>query len=163
MKPGKLTVADRYDTWDPDWEERLRRHLQSSGFEDAWVYIQRHPSRPYLELAEALATSGGFGVAPIQVERLQVHDTPQADLQRSLRDSLVRHLRGAFHTLAWRQGPYWESRALGALGSWSAMWTAHADLGPSKHRLFELGPPEGWVPADERDSYVLALLPDTRE
>lgn len=160
MRSAKLSSADRHDTWDPGWEDRLARHLRSAGFPDAWRYVASSPGRTYPELAEALAASGGFGVAPIQVERLQVRDTPEADLQRSLRDSLARQLQGAFRTRGWRRGPYWESRALGALGSWSAMWSSRVDVAPLKHRLFELAPPEDWLPADEQDPYLLSLVPD---
>ena len=71
----------------------------------------------------------------------------------------VAALRGAFKSLGWRQGPYWESTAMGALGSWSAMWSERIDLGPHKRRLFELGIPEGWLPADDRDPVLLDLLP----
>lgn len=160
MRSAKLGSADRHDTWDPGWEDRLGSHLRSAGFPDAWHFVSSQPGRPYDELAERLAASAGFGVAPIQIERLQMRDTPEPELQRSLRDSLARHIGGAFRALGWGQGPYWESRALGALGSWSAMWTARVDVSPLKHRLFELQPPAGWLPADEQDPYLLRLLPD---
>lgn len=159
----KLTAADRHDTWDAEWESRLSEHIRSSGFADVWDYLRRQPGRSYGELAERLAASGGFGVAPIQIERLQVRDTPAAELPHSIRDSLVRHLRNAFKSLGWRQGPYWESTAIGALVSWSAMWSPRLDVGPLKHRLFELGPPEGWLPADAGDPVLLAAVPDQAE
>jgi hypothetical protein len=159
MTSRKRTAADRHDTWDAEWEDRLARHVRCSGFASVWDYVRRRPGQSYAELAEALAASGDFGVAPIQVERLQVRDTPAAELRDSIRDSLVRHLRGAFKSVGWRQGPYWESTAMGALGSWSAMWSERVDLGVQKRRLFELGVPEGWLPADDRDPVLLELLP----
>jgi len=158
MRSRKPSAADRHDTWDAEWEDRLARHVRSSGFASVWDYVRRRPGQTYAELAEALAASGDFGVAPIQVERLQVRETPAAELQDSIRDSLVRHLRGAFKSRGWRQGPYWESTAMGALGSWSAMWSERMDLGPLKRRLFELAPPEGWLPADDRDPVLLVLF-----
>ncbi len=160
MQSKKLTAADSYDTWDPGWEERLSAHVGSLGFGGVWAYVRQHPGRSYLELAEALAESGGFGVAPIQVERLQVRDTPAADLGASVRDSLLRHLRTAFRALAWHQGPYWESRAIGALASWTTMWSARVDLGRLKPRLFDADPPPGWLPADARDPFLLAVVPE---
>jgi hypothetical protein len=160
MLSKKLTAADRYDTWDADWEGRLSAHVRSSGLANVWEYVRGLPGEAYVELAERLCASGGFGVAPVQVERLQARDTPDAELSASIRDSLVRHLRYAFKVYGWRQGPYWESRAIGALASWTAMWSARIDLGPHRHRLFELGAPEDWTPRDERDPYLLTLVPD---
>lgn len=163
MRSPKLTAADRHDTWDAEWEDRLSKHARSCGFANVWGYVRSRPGQTYGELAEALAASGGFGVAPIQIERLQVRETPAAELPHSIRDSLVRHLRCSFKPLGWRQGPYWESTAMGALGSWSAMWSSRVDVGPLKHRLFELSPPEGWLPADDRDPFLLALVPESGE
>lgn len=125
-----------------------------------WEYVRHLPGKTYGQLADGLAAGGGFGVAPIQIERLQVRDTPAAELKSSIRDSLSRHLCFAFQTRGWGQGPYWESTAIGALVSWSAMWSSRLDVAPLKHRLFELGPPEGWLPADERDRFLLALVPE---
>lgn len=162
MTSPKRTAAERHDTWDADWEGRLSRHVRSAGFASVWDYVRQQPGLPYAELGERLAVSGNFGVAPIQIERLQVRETPEAELQTSMRDSLVRHLRSSFRTRGWGRGAYWESIAMGALGSWSAMWTPRADLGMLKLRLFELEPPEGWLPADERDSFLLALVPEPK-
>ena len=161
MKSAKQTAADRHDTWDAEWELRLSKHVRSSGFANVWDYVRHLPGQTYGQLAEEVARGGDFGVAPIQIERLQVRDTPAAELQHSIRDSLVRHLRGSFKSLGWRQGPYWESTAIGALVSWSAMWSPRVDVGPLKHRLFELGLPDGWVPADDRDPFLLALVPES--
>jgi hypothetical protein len=163
MLSKKLTAADRYDTWDGDWEGRLSAHIRSSGLANAWAYVRRLPGEPYADLAERLCASGGFGVAPVQIERLQARDTPDAELMESIRDSLSRHLHYAFKIYGWGQGAYWESRAIGALASWTAMWSARIDLGPHRHRLFELKAPEGWMPVDERDPYLLALVPDRQE
>lgn len=160
MTSLKRTAADRHDTWDADWEERLSKHVRSAGFASVWDYVRQQPAQTYRELAERLADSGGFGVAPIQIERLQVRETPAAELQQSIRDSLLRHLRSAFRQ-GWGRGAYWESLAIGALGSWSAMWSPRIDLGPLRTRLFELEPPEGWQPADERDPVLLSLVPDS--
>lgn len=162
-RPLKLTPADRHDTWDAEWQTRLSAYVRASGFTGVWDYVRQRPAQSYGELAESLAAGGGFGVAPIQIERLQVRDTPVAELQHSVRDSLVRHLRGAFRSLGWRQGPYWESTAIGALVSWSAMWSPRVDVGPLKHRLFELAPPEGWLPADAGDPFLLAVVPEKVE
>jgi hypothetical protein len=160
MLSKKLTAADRCDTWDAGWETRLAGHVREVGFTSVWEYIRRFPGEPYVDLAERLAGSGGFGVAPIQVERLQVHDTPEEDLAASIRDSLARHLHHAFKAYGWRRGPYWESRAIGALASWTGMWSSRINLGVHRHRLFELGAPEDWTPADERDPYLIALVPE---
>jgi hypothetical protein len=160
MRSKKRTAADRYDTWEPDWEERLRRHLRALGFAHAWDYVRQHPGLTYAELAARLFESGGFGVAPVQVERLHVHDTPEAEIQRSLRDSLARQLRESLRAFGWREGPYWESSGIEALSAWAAMWSERRDLAPLKHRLFDAGAPEGWVPGDERDPYLLAVVPD---
>ena len=160
MRSKRQTAADRYDTWEPEWEERLRSHVRSLGFAQVWDYVREHPGQTYGELAGRLFESGGFGVAPVQVERLQVRDTPDAELARSLRDSLSRHLREALRVSGWREGPYWESSGLEALSAWAAMWSARRDLAPLKHRLFDAGAPEGWMPADGRDPYLLAGGPD---
>ena len=156
----KKSAADRHDTWDAGWEERLLAHVQRSGSSGVWAYVRAHPQRTYRELSEELAESGGFGVAPVQIERLQVRDTPDAELLHSIRDSLARHIRGAFRAGGWGHGPYWESLAIGALGSWSAMWLPRRDLGSLRTRLFELEPPQGWSPDGERDAYLLKLVPD---
>jgi len=160
MLSKKLTAADRYDTWDTDWDARLSSHVQASGLANIWEYVRRLPGESYVDLAERLGAGGGFGVAPVQIERLQVRDTPELELPASIRDSLARHLRYAFKVYGWRQGPYWESRAIGALASWTAMWSARADLGAHRHRLFELDAPENWTPTDDRDPVLLALCPD---
>jgi len=160
MLAKKLTAADRYDTWDTGWETRLAGYVRSVGLASVWDYVRRLPGQSYVELAERLADGGDFGVAPVQVERLQVHDTPEEDLAASIRDSLARHLQHAFMAYGWRRGPYWESRAIGALASWTAMWSSRIHLGVHRHRLFELGAPEDWMPADERDPYLLVLVPD---
>ena len=154
------TPADRLDTWDPDWEMKLTEHVHALGQPDVWAYVRTRPGLTYRQLAEGLAQTGSFGVAPIQVERLQVRDTPAGDEPASLRDSLARHLRHTFGSFRWKQGPYWESRALGALGSWSAMWQGRAELEDAKHRLFQLGTPEKWLPEDGEDAFLLELLPD---
>jgi hypothetical protein len=156
----KPTAADRYDTWDAGWESRLTSHLQASGRKNMWDYVRQVPAETYGELSERLSESGGFGVAPVQIERLQARDTPERELAASIRDSLARHLRHAFVGHRWGDGPYWESRAIGALASWTAMWTERIDLGSLRHRLFELGAPEGWMPESERDPFLLALVPD---
>ena len=160
MISKRLTSADRYDTWDADWEGRLTSHIRTLGAAHLWDYLRELPGETYEELAERLCASGGFGVAPVQVERLQARDTPAADLARSIRDSLVRHIRHSFRAHPWREGPYWESRAIGALASWSAMWSGRIDLGPLRHRLFELGAPKGWMPRGESDPFLLNLVPD---
>jgi hypothetical protein len=154
------SAAERHDTWDAGWEARLSAHVRAAGFANVWDYVRQRPRVTYRELSELLAESGGFGVAPVQIERLQVTETPEPELQRSIRDSLARHVRAAFHAQGWGRGAYWESLAIGALGSWSAMWSARVDLGPLRTRLFELEPPEGWLPEDERDSFLLALVPE---
>lgn len=159
-RSAKPTAADRHDTWDAGWEERLTSHVLATGLAGVWDYVRQRPGQPYAELAEALSASGDFGVAPVQIERLQVRDTPDDELRRSLRDSLQRHLRHAFQPLGWRQGPYWESRAIGALASWAAMWLPRIDVTALKHRLFEAGPPEGWSPAEAGDPFLLAVVPD---
>jgi len=155
----KLTAADRGDTWDAGWEERLEACVRSAGHASLWRYLGTRPGVPYAELAEELATLGGFGVAPVQLERLQVRDTPDSELASALRDSLRRHLRHAFRAAAWGQGPYWQSRALGALVSWSSMWSARVDLTPAKQHLFELNPPVGWIPSSDQDRFLLAVIP----
>jgi hypothetical protein len=156
----RQSAAERHDTWDAGWEERLAGHTRSTGPGGMWDYVRQHPKLTYRELSELLAESGGFGVAPVQIERLQVRETPDAELQRSIRDSLLRHLRYAFRAQGWGRGAYWESLAIGALGSWSAMWSPRVDLGALRTRLFELEPPEGWLPEDERDPFLLKLVPD---
>jgi hypothetical protein len=160
MRSKKGTVAERYDTWEPEWEERLRSHVRSLGFAHVWDYVKEHPGQTYGELAGRLFESGGFGVAPVQIERLQVRDTPDAEISRSLRDSLSRHLREAFRASGWREGPYWESSGLEALSAWATMWSPRRDVTPLKRRLFDAGAPEGWMPADERDPFVLLVVPD---
>jgi hypothetical protein len=155
-----LTAADRCDTWDADWETRLSEYVRSVGGLSLWEYVRIRPTDTYHELAEHLAAEGGFGIAPVQIERLQVRDTPEDEIKASIRDSLVRHLRHAFLAQTWGEGPYWESRAIGALASWTAMWSARVDLGALRHRLFELGAPLGWLPEDERDGFLLRLVPD---
>jgi hypothetical protein len=160
MITKKLTAADRYDTWDEGWEARLAHHVASLGLKSVWRYLQQLPGEPYDELAERLCASGGFGVAPVQIERLQVRDTPSSELVASVRDSLARHLQHAFKIYPWRQGAYWESRAIGALASWSAMWSCRVDLGPLRHRLFDLAAPEGWLPTTEGDPVLRMLVPD---
>jgi hypothetical protein len=154
------SAADRHDTWDANWEERLSAHVRTAGAAGMWDYVRQRPKQTYRELSELLAESGRFGVAPVQIERLQVRDTPEPDLKQSIRDSLVRHIRHTFRSEGWGRGAYWESLAIGALGSWSAMWLPRADLGALRTRLFELEPPEGWLPEDERDSFLLKLVPD---
>src|SRR5688572_13381959 len=114
MTSPKRTAAERHDTWDPDWEERLSGHVRSAGSANVWDYVRKQPGLLYAELAERLAESGDFGVAPIQIERLQVRDTPEAELQALLRDSLARQLRSAFRGRGWGRGAYWESIAMGA-------------------------------------------------
>jgi hypothetical protein len=156
----KLSAADRHDTWDAGWEERLSEHSRRSGASGVWDYVRRRPKLSYRELAEQMSESGNFGVAPVQIERLQVRDTPDSELKQSVRDSLLRHLRGTFRAQGWGHGAYWESLAIGALGSWSAMWSPRVDLGPQRTRLFELGPPQGWLPEDERDAFLVQLVPD---
>jgi hypothetical protein len=160
MRSRKRTVADRYDTWEPEWEERLRAHLRALGFAHAWDYVRQHPGLTYAELASRLAESGGFGVAPVQIERLQVRDTPDAEVGPSLRDSLARQLREALRAFGWREGPYWESGGLEALSAWAAMWSPRRDLSPLKRRLFDAGAPAGWMPAGERDPFLLLVVPD---
>jgi hypothetical protein len=160
MRSKRRTAADRYDTWEAGWEERLRSHLRACGFKNAWDYAKAHPARTYGELAERLFESGSFGVAPVQIERLQVNDTPEAELHRSLRDSLARQLRESLRAFGWREGPYWESSGIEALSAWAAMWSSRLDLAPLKHRLFDAGAPEGWMPADDHDPYLLAVVPD---
>jgi hypothetical protein len=155
----KLSAADRHDTWDAGWEQRLVGQMRSAGAADAWDYLKRRPAAPYASLADELSAAGGFGVAPVQIERLQVRDTPEAELRDALRDSLVRHLRVAFRTLRWGEGPYWESRVLGALVCWAAMWTARTDVSPLKRRLFDAGPPQGWMPEGPQDPFVRAAVP----
>jgi hypothetical protein len=156
----KLSAADRHDTWEPGWEERLVAHARATGCAGVWDYVRQRPKLTYRELSELLAESGGFGVAPVQIERLQVRETPDAELQQSIRDSLLRHLRGVFRAHGWGHGAYWESLAIGALGSWSAMWSGRVDLGALRTRLFEFEPPAGWLPEDERDPLLLKLVPD---
>jgi hypothetical protein len=158
MPSKRLTPADRLDTWDEGWQARLAAQVAASGAADMWEYIRRRPHRSYGELAEELAARGGFGVAPIQVERLQVRDTPEPDLRRSLRDSLARHLQA---TLPWGQGPYWESRVLAALVSWADPWSARVDVSAFKHRLFEVDPPVGWTPAGGDDPVLRVVVPDS--
>jgi hypothetical protein len=160
MESKTRAAADGYDTWDAGWEERLSAYLHGAGFEDVWDYVRQRPGLSYGELAEELSADGGFGVAPVQIERLQVRDTPEEDFERSVRDSLARHFHAAFKVATWGEGAYWESRALGALGSWFAMWSSRTDLGPLKHRLFEMHPPAGWRPFDGSDSVLLELLPE---
>lgn len=160
MRSKKRTVADRYDTWEPGWEERLLGHVRSLGFAHVWDYVRQHPGQTYAELAGRLFESGGFGVAPVQIERLQARDTPDAELASSLRDSLARQLREALRAFGWRQGPYWESSGLEALSAWAAMWSPRRDLIPLKQRLFDADAPEGWLPADERDPFLLLVVPD---
>jgi len=153
-------AQERLDTWDEGWEERLARQVRTSGCDNLWQYVRHRPGLPYAALAAELSRAGGFGVVGIQVERLQVRDTPEPELPRSIRDSLVRHLRTAFAAVGWRSGPYWESRALGALSAWSAMWAPRADVAPLKRRMFEIQAPPGWLPEDEDDRFLLALMPE---
>jgi hypothetical protein len=40
------------------------------------------------------------------------------------------------------------------------MWSPRIDLGPLRHRLFELGAPAGWLAENERDPFLEALVPD---
>jgi hypothetical protein len=160
VRPAKPTAADRYDTWDPDWEAKIDAQVRAAGAAHVWDYVRRHPGTTYAELAERLSAAGGFGVAPIQLERLQVRDTPDSELATSLRDSLARQMRRSFRAATWGEGPYWESRALGALVSWSTMWSSRTDVDALKHRLFELKPPPGWRPDDDRDPFLLRLIPD---
>ena len=160
MDAKTRAAADAYDTWDAGWEDRLSGYVRQAGFDDVWDYVRQRPGLTYGELAEELAADGGFGVAPVQVERLQVRDTPEAHFERSVRDALARHLHAAFKAAVWGEGSYWESRALGALGSWSAMWSSRTDIAPLKHRLFDMHPPAGWQPFDGSDPVLMALLPD---
>jgi hypothetical protein len=160
MHPKKVTAAEQFNTWDLDWETRLASYVRSAGYSGMWDYVHRFPGEPYDVLSERLCETGGFGVAPVQVQRLQVRDTPDAEQPRSIRDSLARHLRQTLKDQTWGQGPYWESRAIAALAPWTAMWSSRVDLSPHRRQLFALGAPVGWSPADEGDPYLLALVPD---
>jgi hypothetical protein len=162
MRSSRI-AHERLDTWDEGWEARLTRYVQGAGCADVWDYVQRRPGVSYTALADELSTAGGFGVVGIQVERLQVRDTPEADQARSIRDSLVRHLHAALAGVGWRNGAYWESRALGALAAWSAMWVLRADVAPLKRRMFEIGAPSGWLPRDADDRFLLSLVPEPRQ
>jgi hypothetical protein len=105
----------------------------------------------------------GVLVAPVQVEQLQVADTPASELHASLRDSLVRFLRAAFKRRGWGDGPYWQSHVSVALAAWSTVWAGRADLAGFHQRLLDAAPPIGWVPQDADDTHLLSLLPDGRE
>ena len=66
--------------------------LPNLGAASLWHYVQRWPGVSYADLAEDLSSRGDFGVAPVQMERLQVRDTPERELTASIRDSLARQL-----------------------------------------------------------------------
>jgi hypothetical protein len=160
MQSKRLTSADHLDTWDEGWAPRLSAHVMASGAADVWTWVRLRPGRSYAELAEELGASASFGVAPIHIERLQVQDTPDTELPCSVRDSLARHLRENLRRRPWGEGPYWQSRVLGALVSWSDPWAARVDVTAIKHRLFEVKPAMGWVPADGEDQILRSVIPD---
>jgi hypothetical protein len=144
--------------WSATWEDRLRGTIRALGFTGGWEYVQGFPGETYEELALRAAACGNHMVAPLQIETLQSADTPPAELPVSVRDSLARHLRQAFTRHGWREGPYWEGKAIGALISWSAMWSARIDLKPLKPMILNGPMPVGWVPADASDSFLRRLV-----
>ena len=146
--------------WDDDWELHLVSTIRALGFPDSWAFVREFPGETYPELASRLAAFRGRIVAPLQVQHLQATHTPESDLVLSLRDSLGRHLRHAFKRLGWRQGRNWQGKAIGALISWSAMWSPRLDLSAFKARLLGAPLAEGWVPVADGDPVLVDLIPE---
>ena len=143
--------------WDDGWEERLRSSLRAHSSDSVLTYLAERPGLPYGDVAHELAERLALPVAPVQLEQLQVRDTPREHLADAVRDSLARLLRGAFLRVGWRQGPYWQSKIAGVLATWVTMWDERVPLKDLRRAVFELNAPVGWIPRDGRDPLIQAL------
>jgi hypothetical protein len=134
--------------WRGDWHRRIAERIGERGYDDFLAYLRGNAGVSYSELARELADVDD--IAPVQLETLHAEQVETEQRQAAILDSLTRFLRGAL-TKGWGVGPYWESRVIGALSSWSVTWGGGPQLKKIKKALFSVPPPKGWTPDPERD------------
>ena len=146
--------------WHGDWVERVMQRVRDRGFETATAFADEYPTTSLLALADEL---GKVDVAATQLERVLLHEAEEAGMtERCARGLLVRSLHEELPE-GWHSdwddvsssGPRF--RRAGAYSEWCG---ALPDRYERSYRgvwdaLVALPIPEGWLPADRDDAFIL--------
>jgi len=159
---GKFPPGHGY-AWRGDWKARLRDLVRSRGHSSVSEYVDAHPLRSLLQLADDL---GGGDVAAVQLETALIDEARTAGaVARRARDLLARTL--ATMTDGW-PGPAGsrtreqESQAMDALSGWvphtlPELTTEHV-VAFATALLRSTDLPPGWRPTGADDPVVVDLF-----
>lgn len=146
--------------WQGDWRQRLRSKLNSLEFDSLECFLIANPGVGYVKLAESL---GDADIAAMQLYGEQIRRGHERSSLRNVAiDCLVRFLN-EYVRRGWKVGRHFPHRSASAFAAWSTALATHAGSSPSientTKRVFELlnelQIPEGWLPKDNSDRFIL--------
>jgi len=146
------SVRETVPAWRGDWQERIAQRLKEQGFESYSAFLEANPGVTYTEMAQLL--SAGEDVVPVQLERLHASSVRPEQREQAVLDSLARFLREALKK-GWGVGHRWHSSVGAALTSWNVTWGGGTEIEKLERALFELKPPDGWIPEPKDDPVLL--------
>ncbi len=159
---GKFPPGHGY-AWRGDWMGRLYALVQSRGYGSVSEFVDAHPLRSLIELADDL---GGGDVAAQQIQTVLVGEARAArTVERRARDLLARRLaelEGGWPGPASSRTREQEAKAMQALAGWapsalSEIRTEHCvAFGTAFLQSTEL--PAGWRPTGADDPVIVDLF-----
>jgi len=154
------SVRESVPAWRGDWQQRIAQRLKQRGFESYLAFLEANPGVSYTDMARLL--SEGDDVAPVQLERLHAWSVKPEARDVAILDSLARFLREALKK-GWGVGQRWQGSVAAALASWNVAWGGGPELETLEQALFDLNPPEGWIPEPKDDPLLQKVVSLARQ
>jgi hypothetical protein len=149
--------------WTGSWRCRLQSKLGRAGFGSLEEFLEANPGLGYVALARQLADAN---VAPLQIfgEQLRLGMANQR-LRSVAMDSLVRYIN-QYVPRGWRNGFHFQLRAASAFSTWSTSFPnctkETSNLSERLHSVLDalkaMAIPQGWLPKDVSDTYIVAAF-----
>ena len=142
--------------WQGDWYERIIQRVRDRGFETVTAFGDAWPTTSLMSMADEL---GKDDVAAAQLERMLVLEAEETGNIRQCARSLL--LRRLHEELPEGWHAQWDDDSLFRRASAFSGWTS--GLGerykPGVYHVWDaliaLPIPEGWLPADRDDAFIL--------
>lgn len=142
--------------WRDDWSLRIAQLLRKHGHSSVTSFVQAHPRRSLVDLANTL---GGEDVAAVQLEWTYLDEARTSDaVEACARDLLVRTIHEHFPD-GWQ--PDDDRRHQLAFSGWSAPLKTWAGVTADTLAMWEAlydGAAPGWLPMDGTDPLLVDIF-----
>ena len=157
--------------WTSDWRARIRNRLHTLGFESLQEFLRTVPEETYQQLSQLVGESlpsGGWDVAPVQIQTLQMEDfrDSPAQLREVATDSLTRLIRQHLKR-GWNCGVHATFNRACVASEWISLISGGgtdarlASLAEFTWKtLCERNPPDVWIPRNNLDSIIVSVFDD---